>query len=132
VEDILVRYFDLNSTIMYISHLSTLSFIYISWQVPDAIRKCQRSGITVRMVTGDNINTARSIAIKCGILKPGDDYLVMEGRELNKRIRDYPDGPVTYCVFFWCLFIYLSIAFCGFLFIYQLPTEINDSLLRSL
>uniref|UniRef100_T1HCL8 Calcium-transporting ATPase n=1 Tax=Rhodnius prolixus TaxID=13249 RepID=T1HCL8_RHOPR len=57
-------------------------------QVPDAIRKCQRAGITVRMVTGDNINTARSIASKCGILKPGDDYLILEGKEFNRRIRD--------------------------------------------
>lgn len=57
-------------------------------EVPDAIRKCQRAGITVRMVTGDNINTARSIATKCGILKPGDDYLIVEGKEFNRRIRD--------------------------------------------
>ena len=64
-------------------------------QVPDAIRKCQRSGITVRMVTGDNINTARSIALKCGILKPGDDFLVIDGKELNRLIRDGPDEPVT-------------------------------------
>ena len=28
-------------------------------EVPDAIKQCQRAGITVRMVTGDNINTAR-------------------------------------------------------------------------
>ncbi|KAJ3586548.1 hypothetical protein NHX12_012945 [Muraenolepis orangiensis] len=33
-------------------------------EVPDAIRMCQRAGITVRMVTGDNINTARAIAIE--------------------------------------------------------------------
>ncbi|XP_069142494.1 plasma membrane calcium-transporting ATPase 2-like isoform X2 [Argopecten irradians] len=57
-------------------------------EVPMAIKKCQRSGITVRMVTGDNVNTARSIATKCGILKPGEDFLVMEGKEFNKRIRD--------------------------------------------
>jgi calcium-translocating P-type ATPase len=57
-------------------------------EVPDAIKKCQRSGITVRMVTGDNVNTARSIAISCGIIKPGDDFLVMEGREFNERVRD--------------------------------------------
>ncbi|KAF4525203.1 hypothetical protein B566_EDAN008309 [Ephemera danica] len=56
--------------------------------VPDAIRKCQRAGITVRMVTGDNINTARSIAMKCGIVKPGEDFLILEGREFNRRIRD--------------------------------------------
>ncbi|XP_021343203.1 plasma membrane calcium-transporting ATPase 2-like [Mizuhopecten yessoensis] len=57
-------------------------------EVPMAIKKCQRSGITVRMVTGDNVNTARSIATKCGILKPGEEFLVMEGKEFNKRIRD--------------------------------------------
>ena len=28
-------------------------------EVPAAIKQCQRAGITVRMVTGDNINTAR-------------------------------------------------------------------------
>ncbi|KFW70781.1 Plasma membrane calcium-transporting ATPase 2, partial [Pygoscelis adeliae] len=43
-------------------------------EVPEAIRKCQRAGITVRMVTGDNINTARAIAIKCGIIHPGEDF----------------------------------------------------------
>lgn len=57
-------------------------------EVPGAITKCQRAGITVRMVTGDNINTARSIATKCGIVKPGDDYLILEGKEFNRRIRD--------------------------------------------
>lgn len=57
-------------------------------EVPDAIRKCQRAGITVRMVTGDNINTARSIATKCGIIRPQDDFLIMEGKEFNRRIRD--------------------------------------------
>ncbi|XP_025830662.1 plasma membrane calcium-transporting ATPase 2 isoform X7 [Agrilus planipennis] len=57
-------------------------------EVPDAIRKCQRAGITVRMVTGDNINTARSIATKCGILKPNEDFLILEGKEFNRRIRD--------------------------------------------
>ncbi|XP_063542836.1 plasma membrane calcium-transporting ATPase 3 isoform X7 [Cydia strobilella] len=57
-------------------------------EVPEAIRKCQKAGITVRMVTGDNVNTARSIAVKCGILKPTDDFLILEGKEFNRRIRD--------------------------------------------
>ncbi|KAJ4940931.1 hypothetical protein JOQ06_027221, partial [Pogonophryne albipinna] len=57
-------------------------------EVPDAIVKCQRAGITVRMVTGDNINTARAIAIKCGILLPGEDFLCMEGKEFNQQIRN--------------------------------------------
>uniref|UniRef100_A0A915ACR4 Calcium-transporting ATPase n=1 Tax=Parascaris univalens TaxID=6257 RepID=A0A915ACR4_PARUN len=63
-------------------------------EVPSAIEKCQRAGITVRMVTGDNINTARSIATSCGILKPGGDFLALEGKEFNERIRD-SNGKVS-------------------------------------
>ncbi|KAM8793685.1 plasma membrane calcium-transporting ATPase 3 [Eudromia elegans] len=57
-------------------------------EVPEAIRKCQRAGITVRMVTGDNLNTARAIAAKCGILPAGEDWLCLEGKEFNRRIRN--------------------------------------------
>lgn len=57
-------------------------------KVPEAIRKCQRAGITVRMVTGDNINTARAIAAKCGIIHPGDDFICIEGKDFNRRIRN--------------------------------------------
>ncbi|GLE01158.1 hypothetical protein PINS_up009988 [Pythium insidiosum] len=57
-------------------------------EVPEAIRICNRAGIIVRMVTGDNIMTARSIAGKCGIIKPGDGSLVMEGLEFRTRVLD--------------------------------------------
>ncbi|MBV94969.1 Plasma membrane calcium-transporting ATPase 4, partial [Eschrichtius robustus] len=57
-------------------------------EVPEAIAKCKRAGITVRMVTGDNINTARAIATKCGIVTPGDDFLCLEGKEFNRLIRN--------------------------------------------
>lgn len=40
------------------------------------------------MVTGDNINTARAIATKCGILLPGEDFLCLEGKEFNQLIRN--------------------------------------------
>ncbi|VUZ46904.1 unnamed protein product [Hymenolepis diminuta] len=63
-------------------------------EVPPAIRQCQNAGITVRMVTGDNVNTARSIAIKCGILRPDSHFLVLEGAEFNRRIRDKTTGQV--------------------------------------
>lgn len=56
--------------------------------MPEAIRKCQRAGITVRMVTGDNINTARAIAAKCRIIHPGDDFICLEGKDFNRRIRN--------------------------------------------
>lgn len=40
------------------------------------------------MVTGDNVNTARAIATKCGIIAPGDDFLCLEGKEFNRLIRN--------------------------------------------
>lgn len=51
-------------------------------EVPDAVTKCQKAGITVRMVTGDNIHTARHIARECGILTEGG--LALEGPEFRK------------------------------------------------
>lgn len=78
-----------------ISHLTTICVVGIEDpvrpEVPDAIKQCQRAGITVRMVTGDNINTARAIATKCGIIKPGDGMLVIEGKEFNARVKDAND-----------------------------------------
>uniref|UniRef100_A0A453NIW6 Calcium-transporting ATPase n=1 Tax=Aegilops tauschii subsp. strangulata TaxID=200361 RepID=A0A453NIW6_AEGTS len=36
--------------------------------VRDAVELCTNSGVKVRMVTGDNLQTARAIALECGIL----------------------------------------------------------------
>ena len=41
-------------------------------EVPDAIVKCKKAGIKVRMVTGDNIITAKAIAAEVGIITPGE------------------------------------------------------------
>ena len=38
-------------------------------EVPGAIEKCHKAGIIVRMVTGDNIVTAKAIAKAVGIIK---------------------------------------------------------------
>jgi Ca2+-transporting ATPase len=54
--------------------------------VPEAVKDCQKAGVVVRMVTGDNKVTARAIAQDCGILQP--DSIVMEGpefRNLSKK-----------------------------------------------
>ncbi|EFJ50671.1 hypothetical protein VOLCADRAFT_88435 [Volvox carteri f. nagariensis] len=51
-------------------------------EVPEAVRVCQRAGITVRMVTGDNIHTAQHIARECGILT--DDCIALEGPDFRK------------------------------------------------
>lgn len=55
-------------------------------EVPDAIAKCHKAGITVRMVTGDNLITATAIAKDVGILKEGDGSLVMEGADFIRLI----------------------------------------------
>lgn len=51
-------------------------------EVPDAVKKCKKAGIMVRMITGDNILTARHIAKECGILT--EDGMAIEGPELRK------------------------------------------------
>ena len=64
-------------------------------EVPKAIELCRMAGIDVRMVTGDNIATARSIARKCGILAPGDTHLfAMEGPEFRAKVMN-SDGSVN-------------------------------------
>ena len=59
--------------------------------VIEAVNQCRKSGVVVRMVTGDNITTARAIATSCGILRAEDDAVVMEGpkfRQLNDEEMD--------------------------------------------
>ncbi|KAL0733707.1 hypothetical protein Bca4012_009917 [Brassica carinata] len=54
--------------------------------VRESVELCRRAGIMVRMVTGDNINTAKAIARECGILT--DDGVAIEGpvfREKNQE-----------------------------------------------
>ena len=50
--------------------------------VIDAVKKCRRAGVTVKMCTGDNALTARSIATQCGIFTPGG--IIMEGPAFRK------------------------------------------------
>lgn len=45
--------------------------------VTDAVAACQRAGVCVRMVTGDNMLTAKSIARQCGIYTYG--VIAMDG-----------------------------------------------------
>lgn len=49
-----------------------------------AVLACQNAGVVVRMVTGDNVNTARAISLNCGILTPDSPYTVMEGPAFRK------------------------------------------------
>lgn len=53
--------------------------------VRDAVSQCFRAGVSVRMVTGDNIITARAIALNCGILTNGDPVeACIEGPRFRK------------------------------------------------
>jgi Ca2+-transporting ATPase len=54
--------------------------------VRDAVAQCLKAGVAVKMCTGDNVLTARSIATQCGIYTAGG--IIMEGpafRRLNER-----------------------------------------------
>lgn len=62
--------------------------------VREAVELCTHAGVKVRMVTGDNIQTAKAIAQECGILSPNADTsepYVIEGkrfRELSEKDRE--------------------------------------------
>lgn len=50
--------------------------------VKKAVEDCQFAGVKVKMITGDNIFTAKAIAVECGILLPNQDItsgVVIEG-----------------------------------------------------
>ncbi|KAK1582883.1 hypothetical protein Q3G72_019246 [Acer saccharum] len=57
--------------------------------VEDAVRRCEIAGVKVRMVTGDNIQTARAVALECGILTSLADASesIIEG----KAFRELPE-----------------------------------------
>jgi len=45
--------------------------------VREAVTECHKAGVTIKMCTGDNVLTARSIATQCGIYTAGG--IIMEG-----------------------------------------------------
>ncbi|KAG5141463.1 hypothetical protein JHK82_017158 [Glycine max] len=62
--------------------------------VKDAVKVCTDAGVKVRMVTGDNLQTAKAIALECGILASIEDAVepnIIEGkkfRELSEKERE--------------------------------------------
>ncbi|KAK8130961.1 Calcium-transporting ATPase 2 [Apiospora sp. TS-2023a] len=60
--------------------------------VADAVLSCQKAGVMVRMVTGDNKLTAQAIAKECGILQP--EGLVMEGPEFRNLSRTQQESII--------------------------------------
>mmetsp|Transcript_8662 Transcript_8662/g.8180 ORF Transcript_8662/g.8180 Transcript_8662/m.8180 type:complete len:865 (+) Transcript_8662:635-3229(+) len=55
-------------------------------EVPDAVNICQKAGIKVRMVTGDNKVTALAIAKECNIISGENEDSVLEGPEFYERV----------------------------------------------
>jgi len=53
--------------------------------VKNAVEACQNAGVNVKMITGDNVFTAKAIASECGILRPDQDTAgaVIEGEEFR-------------------------------------------------
>ncbi|KAL5566263.1 hypothetical protein UlMin_029427 [Ulmus minor] len=50
------------------------------------VDSCTAAGVTIKMITGDNVHTARAIAVECGILNPDGDVdseAVVEGIEFR-------------------------------------------------
>ncbi|KAG6647260.1 hypothetical protein CIPAW_07G066500 [Carya illinoinensis] len=50
--------------------------------VKTAVESCKAAGVHIKMITGDNVHTARAIAIECGILNPDgnlNNEAVIEG-----------------------------------------------------
>eukprot|EP00347_Sterkiella_histriomuscorum_P015089 403358358 len=53
----------------------------------ETIRKCHQDGINVRMVTGDNLDTAKAIAIEAGIITQEEaeqEYVCMSGANFSE------------------------------------------------
>lgn len=71
--------------------------------VKEAVQVCHKAGITVRMITGDDIDYARSIGIKAGILKEQEvdfsdkrhykPYACMLGSDFENIIGGMTEGP---------------------------------------
>ncbi|PQP94192.1 putative calcium-transporting ATPase 13 plasma membrane-type [Prunus yedoensis var. nudiflora] len=54
--------------------------------VREAVEACQFAGVQVKLITGDNVFTAKAIATECGILRAGRDMVreaVVEGVEFR-------------------------------------------------
>ncbi|MDA1316563.1 MAG: cation-translocating P-type ATPase [bacterium] len=50
-------------------------------EVPDAIARAKKAGITVVMITGDNEKTAENIGTRVGLLKKGD--IILKGEQID-------------------------------------------------
>ena len=61
--------------------------------IAEAVSKCHTAGLTVRMCTGDNIDTARAISLASNIITQSDladpeknQFLCMTGKEFRDEV----------------------------------------------
>nr|CCC91869.1 putative vacuolar-type Ca2+-ATPase [Trypanosoma congolense IL3000] len=57
-------------------------------EVPNAVQACQRAGVTVRMCTGDNLDTAVAIARQCGIYNRLRGDVALTGKDFRNLVYD--------------------------------------------
>ena len=61
-------------------------------EIVDSVKKCHSAGVTIRMVTGDNLDTAKAIALEAGILTQEETnatdypYACMVGQDFRKKV----------------------------------------------
>lgn len=56
-------------------------------EIVASVKKCKAAGINIRMVTGDNLDTAKAIAVEAGIIMAEDadkEYVCMEGKQFRE------------------------------------------------
>ena len=66
-------------------------------EIPEAIKKCKRGGITIRMISGENLETTRAIGEECGVLEKQDlsfenKYSYMDGKGFREEIGGITSG----------------------------------------
>lgn len=73
-------------------------------EIVESVKICKRAGINIRMVTGDNLETAKAIAIDAGIISQSEadqQYVCMEGKAFRercgglKRLEDHHDANLV-------------------------------------
>lgn len=71
-------------------------------EVQEAVQKCQVAGVTVRMCTGDNLDTAVAIARQCGIFRAHSGDIAMTGEDFRHLVYD-AFGDETRMDKFWMI-----------------------------
>ena len=64
-------------------------------EAKDAVEQCNKAGIRVMMITGDHLTTAKAIATKLNILKPG--HIALSGEDTSKMSDEEFEDAILNC-----------------------------------